>query len=649
MSEFNSHTVSLLRTLCLVFFLLWVLFPCQLQAATINVGPDETHKTIQSALNDAQTGDTIFVEIGTYAENIVLPDGITIEGEETAGTKIIGTGINGDTVTITGNSAISYMTIINTVTGSAAISVSSNVAGVSVTNNLIIGSKTGTGSAALFMSSNVTGLNVTNNLIIGSNTGIQCPASSNIMIINNVIDRNTTGIICTGPTTITFENNIVSNNTIGINFSTSVTGVIDFNDVYNNGSNLYTPTGNDIHSDPKFADPTVNDYHLQTGSACLDAGDPSTSDPAKFDDKEVSTDHTRNDCGAYGGPNRDVTPFQVQNVVPTAPVPDRIDLQWNANLAYDIADYNVYFDDKSHTVTSNIPSPPYPSNPPSDPLTIPATITNCPPGPTPLVCTTPISGLAISAPRNLTVQFGDQKLFLNWSPPANGFAASYNVYYGVSGTGIFTQISLGNTASYTLTGLTNLTVYDVKVTAIEATTYFINVTALDDCTTINHCQNGPHESSFIDPAITPISVTITCTKPACESDPSMGTGRPEPLAPFPDLPDQGHCFIATAAYGSAWEPQVRILRSFRDEYLEQYDLGREFVAWYYHTSPPWARYLNEHPWLKPVVRAGLLPAVGIAYLYVKTSGVERLFIFLTTMLGLSAVIFAMRKVKRSRG
>lgn len=634
MNKLDSQKVFLFKTLRLVFFLLWVLFPSQLHAATINVGPGESHKTIQSALNDAQPGDTIFVEIGTYAENVVLQDGITIEGEQTAGSQIVGTGISGSTVTISGNGTISNMTIINTVTGSAAVSISSNVAGVTVANNLIIGSSTGTGSAAVSVSFNVTGVSVTNNLIIGSNIGIQCASPSTLTIINNTIDRNTTGITCAGPATITFENNIVSNNTTGINFPSSITVAGDFNDVYNNGSNLYQPGQNDFDSDPKFADRTVNDYHLQTGSACLDAGDPATS----FNDKEVLTspvDYSQNDCGAYGGPTRDTAPFQAQNVAPTTPAPDTIDLNWDANLAYNTDNYKIYFDNQSHTITNNVPSPPYRNT-----LKVAATTTNCPSTPAPPVCTATISGLTPPAP-NLQVTFGDKELFLNWSLPSTNYkvVTSYNIYYMEQGGAAWTTISVGNVTSYTLTGLTNLTTYNVKVTAVALPTYYINVTTLDNFTT-------PHESDLLDPEK---GITINGGTASESPDSNIASGTPEPIAPFPDLPDQGHCFIATAAYGSSLEPHVKVLRAFRDEYLEQYDLGRKFIAWYYRAGPPWAQYLNEHDGLKPVVRIALIPAVAVAYFFVAATEIEKLLIFLLAMLCLLGGMFVMRKTARSRG
>ncbi len=69
------------------------------------------------------------------------------------------------------------------------------------------------------------------------------------------------------------------------------------------------------------------------------------------------------------------------------------------------------------------------------------------------------------------------------------------------------------------------------------------------------------------------------------------------------------CFIATAAYGSYLDSHVDTLRNFRDECLMTSSLGQSFVTLYYKTSPPIAQYISEHAYLKPVVRALLMPAV----------------------------------------
>lgn len=78
----------------------------------------------------------------------------------------------------------------------------------------------------------------------------------------------------------------------------------------------------------------------------------------------------------------------------------------------------------------------------------------------------------------------------------------------------------------------------------------------------------------------------------------------------------GGCFIATAAYGSVLEPQVVLLREFRDAYLLTNGPGRKFVDYYYTFSPPLADFISRSELLKFMVRAALLPLLGIAYLLV---------------------------------
>jgi uncharacterized delta-60 repeat protein len=74
------------------------------------------------------------------------------------------------------------------------------------------------------------------------------------------------------------------------------------------------------------------------------------------------------------------------------------------------------------------------------------------------------------------------------------------------------------------------------------------------------------------------------------------------------------CFIATAAYGSLFHPCVSLLREFRDQYLLTSLPGQLFVKFYYHHSPPVADFISTHPFLRPVVRVALLPAVGLGWL-----------------------------------
>lgn len=69
------------------------------------------------------------------------------------------------------------------------------------------------------------------------------------------------------------------------------------------------------------------------------------------------------------------------------------------------------------------------------------------------------------------------------------------------------------------------------------------------------------------------------------------------------------CFIATAAYGSYLEPEVVVLRRFRDRFLLTNALGRAFVEFYYEYSPPLANYIAAAELRRWVARIALTPVL----------------------------------------
>jgi len=85
----------------------------------------------------------------------------------------------------------------------------------------------------------------------------------------------------------------------------------------------------------------------------------------------------------------------------------------------------------------------------------------------------------------------------------------------------------------------------------------------------------------------------------------------------------GGCFIATAAYGSASESHVKILREFRDSCLIQTGMGRSLVNLYYEYSPGLADVIAGHDSLKTMTRWGLAPVVGMAYVALNTTAAEK--------------------------
>jgi len=69
------------------------------------------------------------------------------------------------------------------------------------------------------------------------------------------------------------------------------------------------------------------------------------------------------------------------------------------------------------------------------------------------------------------------------------------------------------------------------------------------------------------------------------------------------------CFIATAAYGSYLDPEVQVLRDFRDRRLLTNAVGRKFVEFYYSTSPPIAGFIARHESMRVITRVVLTPVV----------------------------------------
>jgi len=104
------------------------------------------------------------------------------------------------------------------------------------------------------------------------------------------------------------------------------------------------------------------------------------------------------------------------------------------------------------------------------------------------------------------------------------------------------------------------------------------------------------------------------------------------------------CFIATAAYGSIADEHVQVLRQFRDEVLNSYELGRKFVEIYYNLSPPIADKIEENNTLRSIVRVALMPVIGFCYLVLQ----GRLWL-LALSLCLITITFMRLARKRERG
>jgi hypothetical protein len=92
--------------------------------------------------------------------------------------------------------------------------------------------------------------------------------------------------------------------------------------------------------------------------------------------------------------------------------------------------------------------------------------------------------------------------------------------------------------------------------------------------------------------------------------------------------------------------EIQVLREFRDEYLLADPLGQALVDTYYRGSPPVAEFITEHPKLKPVVRAGLVPAMAASAIAVGTTPAEKTV--MVCLLVLVSVVVATWARKRGR-
>ncbi len=96
--------------------------------------------------------------------------------------------------------------------------------------------------------------------------------------------------------------------------------------------------------------------------------------------------------------------------------------------------------------------------------------------------------------------------------------------------------------------------------------------------------------------------------------------------PFEDtlFVEDFRCFIATAAYGSALAPELRVFRRFRDEVLLALPAGRAAVSFYYRHSPPVASLVARSPVLRSAARFVLAPAALMAGVVTRTGRAEGL-------------------------
>ncbi len=541
--------------------------------------------TIQAAIDAAADGDVVFVEPGTYVENLTLKAGVDVRGREAARTLL--------QAAETGQPAVLASGVDDVVFGN--FTVLDPAVGVDVLDS--------------------TGLQIVNTIIDAATTvGLRVDDLSQVDSLNNVFFGNTVAVnratVDAQLTNTVFAGNATTITSplafpINPNDSDANCGFFENTDLSNGG--VDTGLGDSlVVGDPLFVDTVAGDFHLREGSPFIDTGLGTDA-----------VDNTTADIGAYGGQFADVRPFPLPS---PAASDTRADGQppfiaavtWTANLDYRVTStsnpgsYRVHY-------RQNESGPPYDGTDAGN-GTLPSPVDA---GSATMLTLRDLQPLAPApgTPQLTSANALNQAVALSWSPVDD--ATAYRVSWGIESVDE-NSADTGDTTSFTVSGLSNDETYQFAVRALRQPVYFFSVTSLDSTQNRNESDFSPETS---------LAIGLSTAGSASNTL----TASPALTVPFPDLPNKG-CFVATAAFGADWEAEVQVLRDFRDRHLETNFAGRAFVDWYYRNAPVPAGWIEQRDGLRTASRWALYPFVIAALVLMHGSVMELGLLALLTVL-----------------
>lgn len=202
--------------------------PVTASPGTLEVGPSSKYSTIQDAIDNAGSGDLIFVYDGVYSENIVINKSVSLVGEDRD--LVV---VNGSVVLVASGVRVKDFTIRARSSFQSTFTIYSagNVLEDVVIENGFYGLQ------LLSSYGNV----ISNNIISSNQYGVNIYTSDhNVFSFNSIVNNVGAGVEVHSSGSNVFSGNTIYNNTDGLNLYSSNTSNIFYHNNFNNTLQLLT-------------------------------------------------------------------------------------------------------------------------------------------------------------------------------------------------------------------------------------------------------------------------------------------------------------------------------------------------------------------------------------------------------------------------